>query len=50
MMYTQEWPGRKRERDDEEENGTSSFSEHRTVGLPPTSTRDPGIVPDADKL
>jgi len=50
MMYTQEWPGRKRERDDDEESGTSGFSEHRTVRLFPTLTRDPGIVLDADKL
>lgn len=30
MMATQNWPGRKREREDDEENSTLSFGEHRT--------------------
>jgi hypothetical protein len=36
-MFAQQWPGRKREREDDEESGTSGFSEHRTVRLPTTT-------------
>ena len=36
-MFAQQWPGRKREREDNEESGTSGFSEHRTVRLPTTT-------------
>jgi hypothetical protein len=43
-MFTQQWTNRKREREDDEENTPSGFSEHRTVGLPEIASTYPILI------